>query len=115
MQAAFAAWLARDAHRHPTVPVVFAILAGGAPMQLERMRSRGVELRTTLHPNVFLDASSYGRRALELCLSTYGVTQLLYGSDFPVIDSKPTLEAVRAFGDAVANVVLRENPARLLG
>lgn len=114
MQAAYAAWLARDAASHPVLPVVFAMLAGGGPFQLERLRSRGVEARTALHPNVFFEASSYGRRALELCLATFGVGQLLYGSDTPVIDSRATLEAVRGFGEAVARIVLRETPGALL-
>jgi hypothetical protein len=115
MQGAYAAWLARDAERFPRLPVVFAILAGGAPIQLERLRSRGVELRTTLHPNGFFDTASYGRRALELCLSTFGVTQLVFGSDAPVIDPWPTREGVEAFGEAVYEIVLRGNPDRLLG
>jgi hypothetical protein len=115
MQAAYMTWLARDAARHRGLPVIFAILAGGAPVQLERMRSRGVEVRTTLHDNVFLDTSSYGRRALELALATYGVTQLVFGSDAPVIDPAVTLASVHEFGDAVMDVVLRDNPARILG
>jgi hypothetical protein len=114
MQAAYLAWLARDADRHPALPVVFAMLAGGAPIQLERLRSRGVEVRTALHSNVFFDASSYGRRALELVLATYGVTQLLFGSDVPVIDAGPTLAALHEFGETLAGVVLRENPLRVL-
>jgi predicted TIM-barrel fold metal-dependent hydrolase len=115
MQAAYAAWLDRDAVRYPRLAVVFAILAGGAPIQLERLRSRGVEVRTTLHPNGFFDTASYGRRALELCLSTFGVTQLVFGSDAPVIDPGLTREAVEGFGEAVSEIVLNENPHRLLG
>jgi predicted TIM-barrel fold metal-dependent hydrolase len=114
MQAAYLTWLERDAVRFAGVPAVFAILAGGAPIQLERLRSRGVEVRSTLHPNGYFDTSSYGRRALELCLSTFGVTQLVFGSDAPVIDPDLTLEAVRAFGEAVTEIVLRETPGRLL-
>jgi hypothetical protein len=114
MQAAYLTWLDRDAVRFPGVPVVFAILAGGAPIQLERLRSRGVEVRSTLHPNGYFDTSSYGRRALELCLSTYGVTQLVFGSDAPVIDPDLTLQAVREFGEAVTEIVLRETPRRVL-
>lgn len=115
MQAAYLAWLSRDAARFPTVAVVFAMLAGGAPIQLERLRSRGVEVRSTLHPNGFFETSSYGRRALELCLSTYGVTQVVFGSDAPVIDPGQTLAAVRAFGEAVTDIVVRQTPGRLLG
>jgi Amidohydrolase len=114
MQAAYAAWLARGAAAWPELRVVFAILAGGAPIQLERLASRGVDTRGALHANVFLDTASYGERALELALSTYGVGQLVYGSDSPVIDAEPTLRSVRGFGQAVTDVVCRDNPARLL-
>lgn len=114
MQAAYATWLARDADRFSTIPVIFSILAGGAPIQLERMRSRGFDDRDAIHANVFFDTSSYGRRALELCLSTFGVNQLVYGSDVPVIDPWPTLQAVRGFGEAVEGIVMRDTPGRLL-
>ena len=114
MQAAYLTWLARDAASHTSVPVIFSMLAGGAPVQLERLRSRGVDLRTVLHDNVYFEVSSYGRRALELTLSTFGVTQLVYGSDAPVIDPRQTLAEIAAFGEAVERLVLRENPERLL-
>ncbi len=114
MQAAYAAWIALQADRWPDLRVVFAILAGGAPIQLERLASRGVETRSVLRPNVYLDTASYGERALELALATYGVAQLVYGSDAPVIDSEPTLRSVRSFGQAVEDAVCRENAARLL-
>ena len=64
--AAYFAWLAAAQERWPDVTVVFAILAGGAPIQLERLASRGVDVRSSLHRNVFFDTASYGRRALEL-------------------------------------------------
>jgi predicted TIM-barrel fold metal-dependent hydrolase len=115
MQAAYAAWLARDEGAWPRLRIVFAILAGGAPVQLERLASRGVDTRAILDPNVFLDTASYGARALELALSTYGVGQLVYGSDAPVIDAGPTLHSVRGFGQAVVDAVCRDNPARVLG
>jgi hypothetical protein len=114
MQAAYAAWLAEGAERWPNLKVVFAILAGGGPFQLERLQSRGVPGRGIMHDNVFFETASYGRRALELCLATFGVSQLLYGSDAPVIDPLPTLEAVRGFGDAVAEALCEQNPSRLL-
>jgi predicted TIM-barrel fold metal-dependent hydrolase len=114
MQAAYAVWIAEGVARWPELKVVFAILAGGWPFQLERLASRGVEARETLHENVYFETASYGRRALELCLATFGVRQLVYGSDVPVIDSKFTLDAVRGFGDPVADALCTENPARLL-
>jgi len=114
MQAAYAAWIAQYADRWPDLSVVFAILAGGAPFQLERLASRGIDARSVVRPNVYLDTASYGQRALELSLATYGVAQLVYGSDAPVIDSEPTLRSIRSFGQAVTDVVCRDNPARLL-
>jgi hypothetical protein len=114
MQAAYAIWIAEGVGRWPDLRVVFAILAGGWPFQVERLGSRGVEARETLHENLYFETSSYARRALELCLATFGVRQLVYGSDVPVIDSKVTLDAVRGFGDSVAEALCRENPARLL-
>jgi predicted TIM-barrel fold metal-dependent hydrolase len=114
MQEGYGAWLAEGAARWPELRIVFAILGGGGPFQLERLRSRGVDTRDALHPNVYFETASYGRRAIELCLSTFGVGNLVYGSDVPVIDSVFTLDAVRGFGQAVADTLCRENPARLL-
>lgn len=114
MQAAFAAWLAGGRQRWPKLPVVFAFLAGGAPFQLERLAARGLDMRDALRADVFLETSSYGRRALELCLATYGVRHIVYGSDAPVIDPRWTLSELRTFGDAVTAAVCEENAARLL-
>jgi predicted TIM-barrel fold metal-dependent hydrolase len=78
--------------------------------QLERLGSRAAD--TGAHPDVYLDTASYGARALQLCIDALGVRQLVYGSDIPVIDSRPTLRAVQ--GLAVEEALCRENPARLL-
>ncbi len=115
MQAAYAAWLAQGTAAWPKLNVVFAILAGGAPFQLERLASRGVDSRGVLEANIYLDTASYGDRALELSLASYGVGRLVYGSDVPVIEAQTTLRSVRGFGQAVADAVCRENPGRLFG
>lgn len=115
MQAAHASWLAAGAARWLRLPVVFAILVGGAPFQLERLASRGLDVRDALSANVYFDTASYGVRAVELCLATYGVGRLVYGSDSPLIDPAPTLQAVRSFGQSVAVALCSDNPARLLG
>ena len=114
MQSAYAIWLDRGAERWPRLEVVFAILAGGAPFQLERLQSRGISGRDTLHETVSFESASYGRRALELCLSTLGVERVLFGSDAPTLDPGLALDAVRGFGDAVADTVCNRNPSRLL-
>jgi hypothetical protein len=114
MQEAYLAWLAFGRERWPTLRVLFAMLAGGGPFQLERLARRGVDVRSALDPNTFFDVSTHGRRAIELCAETFGVGQLAYGSDTPVVDSRPTLDAVRGFGDAVAHVLQSDTPSRLL-
>jgi predicted TIM-barrel fold metal-dependent hydrolase len=106
MQAAFAAVLARGA---PDAPVIFAILAGGAPFQLERLQQRGgVE---ELPSNLYFDTASYGRHALDLVVAACGSERILYGSDTPVMDPRRTREAIGDWFDRFAE----ENPARLFG
>ena len=114
MQRAYFAWLADGRERLPVARVVFTILAGGAPFLLERLTHRGVEVRSALDPGVFFDTATHGRRAIELCIETFGAGQLVYGSDMPVVDSHSTLQAVRGFGDAVARLLQIETPGALL-
>ena len=114
MQEAYLAWLAFGRERWPTLRLVFAMLAGGGPFQLERLARRGIDVRSAIDPNTFFDVSTHGRRAIELCAETFGVGQLVYGSDTPVVDSRPTLDAVRGFGDAVRHVLQSDTPSRLL-
>jgi 6-methylsalicylate decarboxylase len=114
MYAAYVAWLVRGAAAYPNLKVVLAILAGGAPVQLERLRSRGVEVRPVLQRNVFFDTASYGPRALELVLATFGVRRLVFGSDLPVLDPGVGLRALSELGAAVSDAVRRENPSLLL-
>ena len=113
MQAAYFSWIAGGAERDPDVQVVFAILAGGAPFQLERLASRGMDAGTEPPPGVHLDTATYGRRTLALCLETVGAAHLVYGSDVPVVDSGPTLRAVEGLGRSLLDTVSCENPARL--
>jgi 6-methylsalicylate decarboxylase len=114
MQEAYLAWLAFGRERWPSLRVLFAMLAGGGPFQLERLARRGVDVRSALDPNTFFDVSTHGRRAIELCIQTFGVGQLAYGSDTPVVDPASTLDAVRGFGDAVTHVLQCDTPTRLL-
>jgi 6-methylsalicylate decarboxylase len=113
MQAAYFAWQGGGVDRHPDLDVVFAVLAGGAPVQLERLGSRGGDPGRAVHPRIHLDVASYGARALELALGAVGPDQLVYGSDRPVVDARPTLGALAALGPAVLDTVRSRNPARL--
>jgi 6-methylsalicylate decarboxylase len=114
MQAAYIAWLATGAARWPDLDIVFAILAGGAPIQLERMAARGVDERSAMLPHIWFDTATYGRRALDFAMSTYGVEPMLFGSDMPVVDPLPAIDVIRSFGEAVTDAVLTANPDRLL-
>ncbi len=114
MQRAYGSWLAHGIERWPGVRIVFSLLAGGAPFQLERMQARGFEIKNALRPTMYLETSSYGRRALELCLATLGARQIVFGSDAPVIDSTLTLAHVRSFGQAATEALCKDNPAGLL-
>lgn len=87
------AWLTFATHgrrEHPGLVVVFAMLAGGAPLHAERLAARGgppVELRD---PSVFYDTSSYGASAIEAMARVVGAPQLVYGSDRPVVEPART-------------------------
>ena len=114
MQAAYVSWLTSGAERWPELDVVFAILAGGAPIQLERMAARGFDERRAMLPRIWFDTATYGRRALDLAMSTFGVEPMLFGTDVPVADPVPALDVVRSFGEAVTDAVLSSNADRLL-
>jgi 6-methylsalicylate decarboxylase len=104
MQAAYAAWLAGG---RSDVPIVFAIMAGGAPFQLERLSSRGD--RAEVLSRAYFDTASDGRRAVDLTVAAFGVERILFGSDAPVMEPRTTIEALGDIFDTLAG----ENPARL--
>jgi hypothetical protein len=92
---------------HPELRIVFAMLAGLAPLHAERLAARGGPDRRRHRagigqptgaqtgrcehdPLVFYDTSSYGPAAIgALSEAIDGPGQLLYGSDRPVVE--PTL------------------------
>jgi predicted TIM-barrel fold metal-dependent hydrolase len=86
MQAAWLAFSTLARRLYPRLRVIFAMLAGGAPLLSERLEARGgpaVELRD---PYSFYDTSSYGPVAIEAMARRVGEQQLLYGSDRPVVE-----------------------------
>ena len=113
MQAAYFAWLDHGVEQHGDMNVVFAVLAGGGPFQLERLRSRGGDPERARHPRIHLDTASYGARALRLCADAVGPDRLVYGSDRPVVDPAPTLAALEELGEGVLDTVRSDNPGRL--
>jgi hypothetical protein len=107
MQAAWHAFAVWGREAHPTLRVCFAMLAGLAPLQRERLVARGGTAISD--PHVFLDVSSYGGRVVDGVLREVGVDRLVEGSDRPVAEP---IEL--ALGDAVRAALRERNPARLL-
>ena len=101
---AFAVWGRRA---HPRLRVCFAMLAGLAPLHRERLDARGG--RAASDPDVFLDVSSYGARAVDAVLREVGVDRLVHGSDRPVGSL-----AELPLGEAVRSALRTRNPSRLL-
>jgi 6-methylsalicylate decarboxylase len=114
MLAAYAAWLGGLSGRHDRLRVVFALLGGGAPFQLERFVRRGLDPRAPFVSNVWFDTSSYGERALELSLQTFGARRLVFGSDAPVDAVADARAGVARFGSALELELLVSNPLVLL-
>jgi 6-methylsalicylate decarboxylase len=89
MQAAWLSFATLGRREHPHLTVLFAMLAGGAPLHAERLSARGGPSIDLRDPLTFYETSSYGPAAIEAVAQRVGRAQLLYGSDRPVIE--PTL------------------------
>jgi predicted TIM-barrel fold metal-dependent hydrolase len=109
MQAAWFAFLHAGRRAHPRLRVLFAMLAGGAPLQLERYAARRGVPAPDPDPLVFYDVSSYGPRMIAAVAAAVGPERLVYGSDRPVVDPRrPRLDP------DLRLALLATNPARLL-
>jgi hypothetical protein len=82
------AWLAIETFARPALPslrVVYAMLAGCAPLLGERLAARS----GTAHPPSplsFYDTSSFGAIAIDAMARAVGIAQLLHGTDRPVVE-----------------------------
>lgn len=90
MQAAWLTVASYGRRELPRLRIVFAMLAGGAPMLSERLRTRGGPHAELHDPLTFYDSSSYGPQMVETMARWVGPSQLVYGSDRPVVDVIPT-------------------------
>ena len=90
MQAAWLTFATLGRREHPDLTVVFAMLAGGAPLLAERLRARGGPPVDLSDSRVFYETSSYGPDAVRMVAERVGESQLLYGSDRPVIEPLAT-------------------------
>jgi 6-methylsalicylate decarboxylase len=100
---AFATW---GRSRHPQLRIVYAMLAGGAPLHAERLFARGGPARAIHDPLAWFDISSYGPLALDAMIRAIGIDRLLYGSDRPVAAPPATA----ALGAAAAHALTVTNP-----
>jgi predicted TIM-barrel fold metal-dependent hydrolase len=107
MQAAWLSWVTggAGAGEHHRLKVIFAMLAGLAPLGAERLAARGGPPIDLADPNVFYDTSSYGLEAIEAMTVQIPTLQLLYGSDRPVVEPTRTL----------LTPILQTNAGRLFG
>ena len=111
VQQMHAAWFAFRAYgrpRHPRLRVCFAILAGLAPLHGERFAARAGG-RSPVDPDVFLEISSYGTRAVDATIRVLGIDVLVNGSDRPYADPVHLdlgVAATRALRDANAGRLL---------
>ena len=109
MQAAWLAFVVAGRRAHLRLRVLFAMLAGGAPLHVERLAARGGPAGGVHDPLLFYDTSSYGPYALRATIEVVGAAQLVHGSDRPVVEA-----AVPPADTALGHALLRVNPHRLL-
>jgi hypothetical protein len=108
MHAAWFAFRAVGRRRHPDLNVCFAMLAGLGPLHGERFAARAGG-RSVTDPNVFLEISSYGTKAIDATVRVLGIDGLVNGSDRPYAPPvRPEL------GDAALHALRTANPLRLL-
>jgi 6-methylsalicylate decarboxylase len=111
MHAAWHSWAQWGRASYPSLTVVFAMLAGLAPLHAERLAARGGPSDAVHDRNTFFDTSSYGPRALDAMLRAVGVDRLVYGSDRPVVAPVD----LGALGAAAEHAIAVVNPGRILG
>jgi len=115
VQQMHAAWFAFRAYGRPAYPqlrVCFVALAGLAPLHGERVAARcGADAmaRGLVDPNVFVETSSYGNRAVDAVVRVLGIDVVVLGSDRPYAEP-----ADLGLGECFADAIRSANPARLL-
>src|SRR3954452_3484105 len=110
LSTAWHAWAQWGRPAHPRLKVIFAMLAGLAPLHAERLAARGGPTEAVHDPLTAFDTSSYGPRAIDAMLRAVGVDRLLYGSDVPVVEPV----SLAPLGEAVIHALTVANPERIL-
>jgi len=108
MHEAWFAWAAWGRVAHPRLRVLWAMLAGGAPLHAERLAARG---GPGVHdPLCYYDVSSYGPRAIDAMARVVGIEPLVYGTDRPVVEPA----RLDVLGGAAYEAITTANPSRLV-
>lgn len=108
LHAAWWAWHAVGRSLLPRLRICFAAAAGLAPVHHERLVARGGQF-SHVDPDVFVETSSYGPRALDALIRVLGIDPVVFGTDRPY--AEPTDPGL---GDAATHAIRRANPRRLL-
>jgi hypothetical protein len=93
LHAAWHAWVAAGRATHPRLRVLFAALAGLAPLHAERLAARGGPEGAAGDAGLFYDTSSYGPAALAAMRAAVGSGRLVHGSDRPYAEPPPSTPA----------------------
>jgi len=121
LHAAWHAWAGWGRALHPRLRVLWAALAGLAPLHAERTALRGgPPSAPESDPLAFYDTSGYGPRALRWMAGAVGTSQLVHGTDAPVVaapagGSGPAPYAAADLSADAHRASRTENVARLLG
>ena len=110
LSAAWLTWAVRGRAAHPQLRVVFAALAGLAPLHADRLAARfspDAARDALADDRTFLDTSSYGPQVLAAVVRAAGPGTLVHGSDWPYAQG-------RLPGASLDRAVLELNPAALL-
>ncbi|MDQ8045737.1 MAG: hypothetical protein AAGC46_08090 [Solirubrobacteraceae bacterium] len=89
MQRSWLTWAARGRRDHPELRVLFAMLAGLAPLHAERLAARGAQRlaeRAITDDFSWYETSSYGIVAQSAVAEMVGASRLVHGSDRPVVE-----------------------------
>jgi 6-methylsalicylate decarboxylase len=112
LNAAWHAWVLHGRAQHPRLRVLFAALAGLAPLHAERLAARGyadAAGAALADDALFYDTSSYGPRAIDALVRAVGPGALVHGSDWPYAEPRlPEAPLRTALLEVNPAVVLRD-------
>lgn len=108
MNAAWWAWHEAGRSLLPDLRVCLGAGAGLAPLHHERLTARGGSF-SRIDPDVFVETSSYGPRAVDALTRVLGIDAIVLGTDRPYAEPNDPQP-----GAAAARAIRVHNPHRLL-